>query len=81
MTKYDTSSAEPVLFFTGPGLADIPDTDLSANQLARIAWLRAEKRPNSPLDIPEKALTALADELVASGSYALKPATPAKPEA
>lgn len=84
MTKFDTSSAEPVLFLTGPGLNGVPDTDLSANQLARIAWTRLDpdKRPNLPGDLDEKAIGALADELVKTGSYSKKePADPAKPEA
>lgn len=72
--KLDPRSADPVLFATGDG------PDLSANNLARLAWIGSDPRPDSPLDIPDTDLDALADELVASGSYTRKPATPAKPE-
>lgn len=81
MTKYDTSSPEPVLFITGPGIADVPDTDLSANQLARIAWTRlpSDERPDSPAEVDIAPLVA---DLVKSGSYSKKePAAPAEPEA
>lgn len=71
--KYDPTSAEPVLFLVGPPLPNIPDTDLSANQLARIAWNR------------DTDLEDIAEWLLGSGSYSLKPkkkepVTPAKPE-
>ena len=77
---YDPRSAEPVLFYVGPAVAGIPDTDLSASDLARFAFLRADERPDSPLDIRDKDIAALCDELVATGSYSKEPATPATPE-
>lgn len=79
-TDVDVSSAEPVLFYTGPGIVrDAPADDLSGNALARLAWLRAKKRPATPADIDQAALAALRDELVATGNYATsRPATPAE---
>ncbi len=82
MTKaFDPRSADPVLFYVGPPVEGIPDTDLSANHLARIAWAKLGDRPDSPLDVKDKDIERLANELIASGSYDTKPATPAKPEA
>ena len=71
---YDPRSAAPVLFYVGPALGDIPDTDLSANQLARIAFVR------SGTPATDKDIAALVDALAATGSYSKEPATPATPE-
>jgi hypothetical protein len=68
---YDIRSAEPVLFYVGPPVADIPDTDLSANALGRIAFIRGGT---------DKDIAALVDALAATGSYSKEPATPATEE-
>lgn len=76
--EYDVSSAEPVLFHVSGEAFGIPAADLSANVLARIAWIRlGPDRPSSPADVPQRAIAAVRDELVATGKYALKPVTPA----
>lgn len=68
--EFDVSSAEPVLFYTGPGITAAPADDLSANALARLAWIAAGPgRPSSPADMPQKAIASVRDELVASGHY------------
>jgi hypothetical protein len=71
---HDPRSAAPVLFYVGPAVPEIPDTDLSANQLARIAFVRSGRHATS------KDIAALADALAATGSYSKEPATPATPE-
>lgn len=63
-TELDPTSAEPVLFYTGPGIVgDVPADDLSANTLARI--LRGRGHSDKPADIAK-----LRDELAATGKYA-----------
>lgn len=78
--KFDTSSAEPVLTYVGPGIVGgVPADDLSANQLARLAWAsQGDTRPLSPGDVKPGDIAALRDALVATGNY--KPATPAPSE-
>lgn len=80
--KFDPTSAEPVLYFNGEPLEGTPARDLSGNDLARLAWVASEERPNLPTDVPAPEINALAAQLVKSGSYSEKePATPApKPE-
>lgn len=79
--EFDVTSAEPIVFYTGPGLGgDVPAADLSANALARIAWIRGGQK-GSPADVNDTAIAALRDELTATGNYAAKPpASPATTE-
>jgi len=69
--EFDIRSAEPVVFFVGPGIVpDAPAADLSANALARLAWVRAgSKRPASPDHVSQEAIAAIRDELTATGKY------------
>ena len=39
--EFDVKSAAPVLFHVGGIFAGAPAADLSANQLARLAWIAA----------------------------------------
>jgi len=83
MTKedeFDVRSAEPVLYYAGPGfVTGVPADDLSGSALARVAWMRLRtKRPDSPTDMSQAAIAALRDELLATGKYASKPADPAE---
>lgn len=73
--EFDTRSAEPVLFYVGPGFAQgVPAADLSANALARIAWIRSgPERKGYPADVPQSAIAAIRDELIATGKYQSKP--------
>lgn len=67
---FDPTSAAPTLFYVGPGyLLDVPARDLSDNDLARIAFERASKRPDLHADMPDAALTAVREDLLASGHY------------
>lgn len=73
MTKpkdaFDPRSAEPVLYYVGPGVDDqAPATDLSANHLARIAWVRGGQH-KTPSDVSQAAITAIRDELIATGNW------------
>lgn len=67
--KYDATSGEPVLFLTGSPVENVPARDLSGSDLARLAWVGLDPRPNLPTDVPASALSAVADQLVKSGSY------------
>jgi hypothetical protein len=80
--EFDIKSATPVLSYTGPGVvAGVPADDLSANQLARIAWIRkGDKRPLSPNDMKDSDIAAVRDELAAGGNYQkTKPVEPEQP--
>jgi hypothetical protein len=69
--EFDTRSAEPVLTYVGPGIVGgIPAADLSANQLARLAWAsQGESRPASPDDVKPGDIAALRDALIGTGNY------------
>lgn len=72
---FDVKSAAPVLFYVGPGFTEgVPADDLSANALARLAWIRqGPSRPDRPDDVPQAAIAAIRDELIATGKYQMKP--------
>lgn len=81
MTKsksaFDVQSAEPILFYVGPGVVSgIAATDLSANALARLAWIRGALK-GDPTRVGDDAIAKVRDELVATGKYDMKPVTPA----
>lgn len=62
--EFDVRSAKPVLSYVGPSVVSgIPARDLSANDLARFAWIRRRG------DVDDKAIAAIRDELVATGQY------------
>lgn len=71
MTKdIDPTSVDIVIEYVGPGFtASAPAADLSGNDLARLAWIAADKRPASPNDMKPAAIAEKRDELVATGFY------------
>lgn len=71
---FDVKSAAPVLFYVGPGFTEgVPADDLSANALARLAWIRqGPSRPSSPAAMSQAAIAAIRDELIATGKYQMK---------
>lgn len=67
--EYDVTSAAPVLTYTGPRIVgDVPAADLTANALARIAWIRSGQK-GSPSDVGDAAIASLVAELIATGAY------------
>ena len=83
----DLRSADPVLFYAGGPLPPgVPARDLSGNDLGRIAYVRAQQVAiesesyQQPGQASQGALTAIADELVALGTFTRAPAPPAEPE-
>ena len=69
----DARSGAIVLHYVGPGIvSDVPADNLSANTLARVAWVRlGPERPSSPADVPSAAVAKIRDELIATGNYAV----------
>lgn len=74
--KYDVGSAEPVLFHVEGEVDGVPATDLSANALARIAWVRGGQK-KTPADVPQDVIEQIRDELAGTGKYRKTPVTPA----
>jgi hypothetical protein len=70
---YDPTSAEPVLYYGGEGqVAGVPAADLSANDLARLVWVRGD-RTGDPGEVGDDAIGSLRDELAATGLYRKTP--------
>lgn len=79
--EFDPHSADTVLHYVGPGISgDVPADDLSANQLARIAWIRGGQKQETPADVSQSAISTIRDELIATGNYSTRaPSEPTKP--
>lgn len=73
-SAFDPRSAAPTLLHLEGVVEGVPDRDLSDNDLATIAFARRarEDRPDYPHDLPDAAIAALRDELLATGRYSLK---------
>jgi len=70
---FDPRSAAPTLFYRGPAVVSgVPARDLSDADLARLAFVAAEVRPATVLDVPAKDIAAIRDRLVESGIYSVK---------
>lgn len=55
-----------------PAVRGVPARDLTDHDLARAAWEAADPRPATQNDVPEAAITALRDRLIATGLYVPK---------
>lgn len=78
--EFDVASDAPVLFHASGEVEGVPARDLSANDLARLAWL-ATGQHKTPAEMSQEVIAKWRDKLVATGAYATKPRPEAGPPA